>query len=61
MPDFGPRKIDILGSGYMPTIICDCEGHYSRPLTYILDNNKDPEPLTLSMFLQDLKDISVPV
>ena len=43
------------------TILCDIEVVLNNhPLTYVLDDISDLSPLTLSMFLQDLKETEIP-
>ncbi|GFT90076.1 DUF5641 domain-containing protein, partial [Nephila pilipes] len=42
------------------SLLCECESIVnSRPLTYVSDDN-ELEPLTPSMFLQELKECGVP-
>ncbi|GFX93937.1 integrase catalytic domain-containing protein [Trichonephila clavipes] len=44
----------------MYTVLCDCESLInSRPLTYVTDDVEDLEPLTPSMFLQDIREVGV--
>ena len=43
------------------TVLCDCEAVVnSRPLTYLSEDATDFVPLTPSMFLHDIKEVSVP-
>ncbi|GFX38438.1 DUF5641 domain-containing protein [Trichonephila clavipes] len=45
----------------MCTVLCDCESLInSRPLTYVTDDVEDLEPLTPTMFLQDIREVGVP-
>ncbi|KAG8198525.1 hypothetical protein JTE90_017390 [Oedothorax gibbosus] len=51
----------LLSQEEMFTVLCDCESLMnSRPLTYISENNKDPVPLSPSMFLQDIQEWKTP-
>ncbi|KAG8178943.1 hypothetical protein JTE90_027822 [Oedothorax gibbosus] len=51
----------LLSQEEMFTVLCDCESLMnSRPLTYISENNKDPVPLSPSMFLQDIQEWRTP-
>ncbi|GBL78773.1 hypothetical protein AVEN_65314-1 [Araneus ventricosus] len=43
------------------TVLCDCESVINgRPLTYVSDDTSDLEPLTPSMFLQEVREIGIP-
>ncbi|XP_054721262.1 uncharacterized protein LOC129231039 [Uloborus diversus] len=45
----------------LSTILCDCENILnSRPITYVSEDVKDPQPLTPLMFLQELPSSGVP-
>ncbi|GBM79729.1 hypothetical protein AVEN_27373-1 [Araneus ventricosus] len=43
------------------TVLCDCESVINgRPLTYVSDDTSDLEPLTPSMFLQEVREVGIP-
>ena len=45
----------------MLTVLCDCEVVInSKPTTFMSDNTQDLVPLSPSMFLQEIREISVP-
>ncbi|GBN23522.1 hypothetical protein AVEN_170889-1 [Araneus ventricosus] len=43
------------------TVLCDCESVIDgRPPTYVSDDTSDLEPLTPSMFLQEVREVGIP-